>query len=97
MKLSHLMSLIGVVILAALMVAYVKNADTRNDLDRRIEACQQAGIVASDCSTLVPSIEVCHEEDCSDIRGRWGFFHDHGVWYLRETPETVIRPQGSGS
>jgi hypothetical protein len=97
MKLSHLTTVLGLGLLAILAVYYMSSTDARNDLDRRIEACQQVGRVASDCPTLVPSIEVCHEEDCSDIRGRWGFFHDHGVWYLREAPETVIRPQGSGS
>lgn len=97
MKLSHLVTLIGVVILAALMVAHAKNLSTDNDLDRRIEACQNVGRVADDCPNLVPSIEVCHEEDCSDIKGHWGFFDNQGVWYLQEAPEMVIRPQGSAS
>lgn len=97
MKLSHFWTLIGVVIIAALLIAHAKNLSTDSDLDRRIEACQQTGRVADDCPTLVPSIEVCTVADCSDIRGRWGFFNDQGVWYLREAPETVIRPQGLGS
>lgn len=97
MKLSHLWGVLGVAVLVAVLIAHAKNSGTRDDLDRRIEACQQVGRVADDCSRLVPSIEVCHVEDCSDVKGSWGFFNDHGVWYLRRVPETVIRPQRPGS
>lgn len=97
MKLSHLWGLLGVAILVAGGIAYVKSAGTRNDLDRRIEACQQVGRVASDCPELVPSIEKCNDEDCGDIKGYWGFFCHQGVCRLQEAPETVIRPQSPAS
>lgn len=97
MKLRHLAGMLAVAILAAMLVAYAKNASDRGDYGDRIRACQIVGEVADDCTELVPSIEECHKEDCSDIRGRVGYWRDNGKLWLRETPETVIRPQGMGA
>lgn len=94
MKLSTFGMVIGLAIVAAVFIAYVQNGTRKDDLDRRITACQVVGMVADDCTELVPGIPGCRKEDCSDIRGRVGYWRNGGQLWLKEAPETIIRPQG---
>lgn len=86
----------GVAVVLGLTFATVSDTALRREKEAQIRACQAIGVVASDCPALIPSIERCQHEDCSDIRGPRGYWTDPstGRLYLQESPQLVIRPQG---
>jgi hypothetical protein len=71
-----LAGLAGAAVIGGLILARQDSAEQeRRDREAR-QACQVIGAVHHDCPDIVPDIEVCQVEDCSDIRGDRGFWRD---------------------